>query len=151
MRLSSQKGDLMTNFDNARRGFVIAAGTTGAGLMLAGINPRFVLAAEKDDVGDESKDKEVSAVEDLMREHGVIRRAILVYREAAAKLRVKPASVDPDVLRHTALLFRNFGEDYHEKKLEEAYIFPIIKKAGGAGGGLCRYSYRSTSTWSGDH
>jgi len=29
------------------------------------------------------------------------------------------------------LLFRSFGEDYHEKKLEEAHIFPTIKKAGG--------------------
>lgn len=66
-----------------------------------------------------------------MREHGVIRRAILVYREAAVKLRAKPSDVDPDILRRTALLFRNFGEDYHEKKLEETHIFPTIKKAGG--------------------
>ena len=29
------------------------------------------------------------------------------------------------------LLFRTFGEDYHEKKLEEAYVFPAVKKAGG--------------------
>jgi hemerythrin-like domain-containing protein len=66
-----------------------------------------------------------------MREHGVLRRAILVYREAAVKLRAKPAGVDPDALRRTALLFRSFGEDYHEKKLEEAHIFPAIKRAGG--------------------
>jgi hemerythrin-like domain-containing protein len=26
------------------------------------------------------------------------------------------------------LLFRVFGEDYHEKKLEEAYILPVVKK-----------------------
>jgi hypothetical protein len=37
-------------------------------------------AAEKHD---EDKEKEVGAVEDLMREHGVICRAILVYRQAA--------------------------------------------------------------------
>ena len=66
-----------------------------------------------------------------MREHGVIRRAILVYREAAVKLRAKPTDIDPEVLRRTALLFRSFGEDYHEKKLEETHIFPTIKKAGG--------------------
>jgi hypothetical protein len=29
------------------------------------------------------------------------------------------------------LLFRSFGEDYHGKKLEETYIFPALKKAGG--------------------
>ena len=28
-------------------------------------------------------------------------------------------------------MFRAFGEDYHEKKLEETHIFPTIKKAGG--------------------
>ena len=47
------------------------------------------------------------------------------------RLRAKPTDVDPDILRRTALLFRNFGEDYHEKKLEETHIFPTIKKAGG--------------------
>jgi hemerythrin-like domain-containing protein len=118
----------MIDFDKGRRRFVNAAGMVGAGLMLAGTNSRVVRAAEKHD---EDSEKEVGAVEDLMREHGVIRRAILVYREAAVKLRAKPSDVDPDILRRTALLFRNFGEDYHEKKLEETHIFPTIKKAGG--------------------
>jgi hemerythrin-like domain-containing protein len=121
----------MIDFDNARRRFVIAAGTTGAGLMLAGVDYGVVRAADKHDARDEGKEKEVGAVEDLMREHGVIRRAILVYRESATKLRVKPGGVDPDALRRTAVLFRSFGEDYHEKKLEEMYIFPTVKKAGG--------------------
>jgi hemerythrin-like domain-containing protein len=115
----------MIEFDNTRRRLVHAA---GAGLVLTGANSRVVRAAEKHD---EDSEKEVGAVEDLMREHGVIRRAILVYREAAVKLRAKPTDVDPDILRRTALLFRNFGEDYHEKKLEETHIFPTIKKAGG--------------------
>ena len=114
----------MIEFDNARRGLVIAA---GAGLILAGTHDQIVRAAEKNNDGE----KQVGAVEDLMREHGVLRRAILVYRDAAVKLRAKPASLDPDLLRHTASLFRSFGEDYHEKKLEEAHIFPAIKNAGG--------------------
>ena len=33
----------------------------------------------------------------------------------------------------TAKLFRSFGEDYHERKLEEAHIFPAVHKAGGPG------------------
>lgn len=28
-------------------------------------------------------------------------------------------------------MFRSFGEDYHERKLEEAHIFPAVRKAGG--------------------
>lgn len=80
-----------------------------------------------------SKDSDdVGAVEDLMREHGVIRRAILIYRQAATKLRAGD-SVDPQVLQQTTALFRNFGEDYHERKLEEENIFPALKKAGGPG------------------
>jgi len=66
-----------------------------------------------------------------MREHGVLRRALLVYSEAAAKLRSASSSVAPDALQRTAKLFRAFGEEYHEKKLEEVYIFPTVKKAGG--------------------
>jgi hemerythrin-like domain-containing protein len=62
-----------------------------------------------------------------MREHGVLRRALLVYTAAASKLHSNPASVSPDALQKNARLFRAFGEDYHEKKLEEAYIFPAVK------------------------
>jgi hemerythrin-like domain-containing protein len=65
-----------------------------------------------------------------MREHGVIRRVLVVYREASARLRSKPASVPPDALQKAAKLMRSFGEDYHEKQLEEAHIFPALTKAG---------------------
>lgn len=75
---------------------------------------------------------EVTATEDLMREHGILRRALLVYQESATRLRQDPASVPPDVLEKAATLFRVFGEDYHEKKLEEVYIFPTVKKSPGA-------------------
>ena len=66
-----------------------------------------------------------------MREHGVIRRALLVYSELVDKLRKSPASVDASQLRKTAQLFRTFGEDYHERMLEEQHIFPIVKKMKG--------------------
>lgn len=78
-----------------------------------------------------AKEKEVTAVEDLMREHGILRRAFLVYAESVEALRRDPAKLDARALHDTAQLFRAFGEDYHEKKLEEAYIFPAVKKAGG--------------------
>jgi hemerythrin-like domain-containing protein len=77
--------------------------------------------------------KEVGAVEDLMREHGVLRRVLLVYTESVSKLRYAPASLDASALNKAAKLFHDFGEEYHERKLEEAYIFPRVKKAGGAG------------------
>ena len=77
------------------------------------------------------EEKKVSAVEDLMREHGVLRRSFLVYAECVGPLRRDPQKLDARALHDTAKLFRSFGEDYHEKKLEEAYIFPAVKKKGG--------------------
>jgi hemerythrin-like domain-containing protein len=78
----------------------------------------------------ENKEPEVTATEDLMREHGVIRRALLVYAESIPKLRQNAAGMDAEVLRQTAQLFREFGEDYHERILEEEHIFPMIRKQG---------------------
>lgn len=89
-------------------------------------------APKSDDKKDEGE--EVGAVEDLMREHGVIRRVIVVYRESAARLRTKPASVTPDALQKAAKLMRSFGEDYHEKQLEEAHIFPALAKSAAVAG-----------------
>lgn len=74
------------------------------------------------------KEKTVTASEDLMREHGVLRRALLVYREAAGRLRNDASKVPADALMKTARLFRSFGEDYHERALEEKYIFPVVRK-----------------------
>src|SRR5690348_6883956 len=77
------------------------------------------------------EEKDVGAVEDLMREHGVLRRVLLVYEETVSKLRSRPDTVDASALNKAAKLFHDFGEEYHERKLEEAYIFPRVRKAGG--------------------
>lgn len=106
--------------DKNRRAFLLTASVIGAGTLLPA-------QAAKPAQGE----PEVGAVEDLMREHGVLRRALLVYTDIAMRLRRPADEVDPALLRRTAQLFRHFGEDYHEKQLEEAYIFPAIRKAGG--------------------
>jgi hemerythrin-like domain-containing protein len=88
--------------------------------------------------GDEHKggEEDVSATEDLMREHGVLRRILVIYRETASVLRTSAATLDAAALGQAASLFRTFGEDYHERKLEEQHIFPAVQKAGGEAGGL---------------
>lgn len=75
------------------------------------------------------QENEITATEDLMHEHGVLRRALFVYSELSARLRNNHQDNAADALNKTAKLFRNFGEEYHEKKLEEAYIFPAIIKS----------------------
>jgi hemerythrin-like domain-containing protein len=79
----------------------------------------------------EDSEEEVTAVEDLMREHGILRRSLLVYTFAAAKIRDNSSAINPSDLQKTSKLFRTFGEDYHERQLEEAHIFPAVKNAGG--------------------
>jgi hemerythrin-like domain-containing protein len=102
----------------SRRQFIAGAGASSLGVILGG-------CAKKEG------SKEVTASEDLMREHGILRRALFIYSDAALRLRNDSSSISPASLQKTARLFRDFGEEYHEKKLEEAYIFPAVKKAGG--------------------
>jgi hemerythrin-like domain-containing protein len=116
----------------SRREFLYASTVVGATILLNGCgqlnqgNLEKSAESEPSDLGGE-----VTATEDLMREHGILRRALLVYSAAAIKLRANPSAIAPDSLQKTAKLFRAFGEEYHEKKLEEAYIFPAVKKVSG--------------------
>lgn len=65
-------------------------------------------------------------VEDLMREHGVLRRAMLAYRECARRLRLDARAPVAEPLHRTAKLIRRFGEDFHERAVEEKFIFPAL-------------------------
>src|SRR5262249_43547607 len=127
---------------NARRDFMRSASITGAGLLLIGCgrgssgSESNRAAKEATEQQDNAKPADVTASEDLMREHGILRRALLVYTDIVPKLRNNPSSFPPDALARTAKLFRTFGEDYHETKLEEAYIFPAVKQAGGPAASL---------------
>jgi hemerythrin-like domain-containing protein len=79
----------------------------------------------------EAQQPEVTATEDLMREHGVLRRALLIYSESIPKIRSNAASLDAGALYRAGILFRDFGENYHEKLLEEEHIFPVVRKGAG--------------------
>ena len=68
-----------------------------------------------------------------MREHGVLRRILNVYSELAQRLQRGDGDIDTIALMNAAKLFREFGEDYQEL-LEEVYIFPEIREAGGPNG-----------------
>lgn len=113
---------------NTKRRRLLAAGLAASAV---GVGVASVHAEEG-----ESKEKEVKAVEDLMREHGVLRRALLVYSTAAARLRSGSGKVPSDALMRTAQLFRGFGEDYHERMLEELHVFPALAGATGPVGAL---------------
>src|ERR1051325_72515 len=72
--------------------------------------------------------EEVAPGEDLMREHGVLRRVMFLYDEAIR--RIEAAGPLPAVpIAAGAKIIRRVIEDYHEK-LEEEFLFPRFEKAG---------------------
>ena len=100
-----------------RRSFLLTTLASGATLSLLGV-PAF---------GEDKKDEEdVTPNEDLMREHGLLRRVVLIYEE---NIRLMPKkNHQPQVIKKSAETIRSFIENYHEK-LEEEFLFPALKKA----------------------
>lgn len=72
-------------------------------------------------------EENVSVTEDLMREHGILNRLLLIYEEVARRID-NHESFDIESLANSAKILRNFIEGYHEK-LEEKFIFPNFEKA----------------------
>lgn len=98
--------------DLRRRTFVVA----GAALLAA---PRAVASP-----GGES----FSVGEDLMKEHGVLRRVMLTYDEIVRRLAAREA-VPVDAVSAASQLVRSYIQDFHEE-LEERLVFPPFEKAG---------------------
>jgi hemerythrin-like domain-containing protein len=92
----------------------------GAGLAVAG--------AAASLPPEENGGEEVAPAEDLMREHGVLNRVLLVYDEFLRRLSGARPDLAPAPLADAARIIRRFIEDYHEK-LEEDYLFPRFEKA----------------------
>ena len=94
-----------------------------AGLLIGGVSAAGLRVGR----GAEEKEEEVSPGEDLMREHGVLKRVLLVYGEAIRRLDAGE-DLPPEAVADSAKIIRNFIEDYHEK-LEENFLFPRFEKA----------------------
>jgi hemerythrin-like domain-containing protein len=110
--------------ENERRRFLAATAAIGVGALTSGAGMVHGQDKAKDDK--KGQEEEVGAAEDLMREHGVLNRILLIYEEGLRRLRDKE-DVSPDVFHKPATLVRKFVEDYHEK-LEEDFIFPEFEK-----------------------
>src|SRR5207248_9526760 len=101
------------------KGGVFVAASAFARAGLPGAEPK---EAEGD------KEEDVSPAEDLTREHGVLKRVLLIYGEAIRRIKANE-DLPPETVMDSAKIIRNFIEDYHEK-LEEDFLFPRFKKAG---------------------
>jgi hemerythrin-like domain-containing protein len=107
--------DRMNTENSNRREFL------GTGGKLALVAAGITLFGCKND-----EEKEVSPPEDLMQEHGLLNRVLLIYDFAKQKLSDK-ADFDKSKLTEAAMIIRTFVEDYHEKQ-EEDYLFPRFEK-----------------------
>ncbi len=102
----------------------MAAPTTRRGF-LAGAGATVLVAAAGRAAGAE---EQVGPGEDLMREHGVLRRVMLLYDEAVRRIDAgEPLPVEP--VSAGAGIVRRVIEDYHEK-LEEEFLFPRFERPG---------------------
>jgi len=113
---------------SSRRSFLVGTSAIATSTLAA---PFATLAAQKapsKSARKEEPEEDVSTNEDLMREHGVLNRIMLIYDEALRRILAKE-KFDPAVITKSAGLIKSFIEDYHEK-LEEDHIFPRFEQSG---------------------
>lgn len=77
---------------------------------------------------EEGEEEDVTPAEDLMREHGVLKRVLLVYDEVRERIAAKKA-FPAEAVSSAAGIIRTFIEQYHER-LEEEHLFPRFRKQG---------------------
>ena len=98
---------------------LLQLGTAG-GLICA--VPAFARDAKK------KTEESIPPSEDLMREHAILDRVLLVY-ESGLRRAGQGEDIDPAVFVQSATIVRDFIHDYHEKQ-EEELVFPRFKDAG---------------------
>jgi len=98
---------------------------SAAGLALVGC------ATTRQTIGEmthpEQEEAEVTPGEDLMQEHGVLERILLIYDEVIRRTDHQE-SFDSALVVRAADIVRRFVENYHEK-LEEEFVFPRLQAA----------------------
>ncbi len=120
---------MVNKSEPSRRQFLLAGTTTGTGLVIAGFAGT-TMAAETVAAAKSAAQApdDIAPPEDLMREHGILNRILLIYEEGLRRLHAKE-NAKPATLATAAKIIRTFIEEYHEK-LEEDQLFPRFEKAG---------------------
>lgn len=103
---------------NIGRGQFIQLGAAG----IIGVAGALVLPA-----CNKHKDKAESPPEDLMQEHGLLNRLLLIY-DACHRQLSQGLDFPAEQLFAAATIMHDFVEEYHERQ-EEQYLFPRFEKA----------------------
>jgi len=104
-----------------RRRFLSQIGKTALAVVGGYVVAIDTARAAEDDEGE----GDIGPIEDLMREHGVLRRVLLIYEEGLRRIATRQDFPGNPFLTG-AQLIRRFIEDYHEKN-EEKFIFPKLQ------------------------
>jgi hemerythrin-like domain-containing protein len=106
----------------------LAAAGAGAGLATAA-TPSAAGASAAELRADEAQPP---PGEDLMSEHGLLIRILLIYRHLATQFQ-EDGQFPAGPLHDAALIVHDYIEGFHEA-LEEGYVFPRLQRAGQLGG-----------------
>lgn len=97
-----------------RRAFLKNSMAAGIGISVLGISSGGCMDKNLEE-------KETTPNEDLMREHGLLDRVLIIYEHNLK------SGLRPQVVHAAATIIQEFIENYHEK-LEEEYLFPVLEK-----------------------
>lgn len=119
---------MVERIDFGRRWLVASVGS--AGLLVAAPAVAFADVRRQAAPGKKADAGKVpvTATEDLMREHGVLDRVLLIY-EAGARRLDQGEDIEAALFLQAGGIMRDFVHGYHEKA-EEDEIFPRFQKAG---------------------
>lgn len=105
-----------------RRSFLHATGKFAAA---AAVLPAALLAQQTSGQEQRKQYYDVSTNEHLMREHGILKRVLLMYDEVIRRIDARQDFPAQTVI-NSARIVRDFIEDYHQK-VEEEHIFPLFR------------------------
>ena len=111
--------------DAIRRRTFLQSSLIGAGCLLPGMIAVQQKPAQTEHE-EQNEGEEISPAEDLMREHGLLNRILLIYDHHVQLLSAKK-TFDGSILVSSADIIRQFVEEYHEK-LEEDYFVSTVSQ-----------------------
>ena len=104
----------------------IGLGIVASGALIVSARAQGLIDRAEQTLGISPED--VTPPEDLMREHGMLDRVLLIY-EAAMRKFAANEDFDPKVISDSGNVVRDFIENYHEQS-EEKFVFPRFRSAG---------------------
>jgi hemerythrin-like domain-containing protein len=116
-------GQCNETLQNHRRNFI----TKGLIVTFSGLSMLTSCKGKDEKAESEGEGQRVSPPEDLMQEHGLLNRILLIYDTCKIHL-INKENFPKEALSNAAGIIRTFVEDYHEKQ-EENYLFPRFQKA----------------------